>query len=558
MQPNLAFALAKKQSYQLSVAGHRRSDNRPPIPLLTWATINRPFIRPDVPFTLYDHLYLVAIYNDTSQIIVVKKSGQAGLSELFVSMALHACDERRLDVLYIMPTDGDVSDFSRMRFGPAIEASPYLSSLVVPPSLGKMHSNYRYRGADKISLKRIRDNWLVFRGGTVAQDGSARQLKSVPSDVLFFDEVDEMNPQAIFIAQKRLGHSPIKEERYISTPSYPNIGIDSLWKKSDQKEWFVPCPHCGRRQRLLYSNLVIEQDDFDRPVAWNEVDGRPFIACTKCHQPMNRLANGEWIAANFGSAISGYHPTKLFSPHNTLKEIIDNQDTLDESKKREAVNQDLGEAYSPRGGRMAGDILDACRRKYSFGVAKGGKRTFAGIDVGPRLKHLTIRQARDSKGNFRLLLAEEVPTFEELVYILKKFNVGTCVIDALPETTKARELQAQMPKGRVWLAYYSLSNIGTKYKDPIQWVKAEGIVNADRTRVIDGMYARFYKQENLLPENARNIPDYYDQLAAPVRVTEKDSRGIPVSRYVETGPDHYAHSETYCYVATHKAAWLVS
>ena len=34
------------------------------------------------------------------------------------------------DVLYIMPTYNDVSDFSQMRFGPALEASPYLSKLV--------------------------------------------------------------------------------------------------------------------------------------------------------------------------------------------------------------------------------------------------------------------------------------------------------------------------------------------------------------------------------------------------------------------------------------------
>lgn len=545
--------LVQLHSDNFPAGKHRRKDSRSPLSLLSWTAINRSELRPNVQLSLQDHLYLVQIYNDNSQIIVVKKSGQAGLSELFVSMALFACDERKLDVLYVMPTNEDVSDFSRMRFGPAIEASPYLSHLI---EQAQRRMTGKYRGVDKVSLKRVGDNWLVFRGGVVSADGKARQLKSVPADIVFFDEVDEMNPQAISIALKRLGHSGIKEERYISTPSYPSVGIDTLWKISDKKEWFVPCPHCGRRQQLLYENLVIEVDDFDRPIAWHEKDGVPFIACVYCGKAMDRLAAGEWIAERPASAISGYHPTKLFSAQNTLKSIIDNQDTLDESKKREAINQDLGQAYSPRGGNLSDDLLDECRRKYSFGVVKN-KKTFAGIDVGPNMKHVAIRIG-GSSGKYRLIYAGEISTFDEVVYVLKKFNVGTGVIDALPETTKARELQAQMRRGKIWLAYYNLSPIGTKYIDPIQWVKSDGVVNLDRTRVMDGMYARFYTQENLLPENARNIKNYYAQLAAPVRITEKDSRGISVARYVETSPDHYAHAETYCYVASHKKAWLIS
>lgn len=133
--------------------------------------------------------------------------------------------------------------------------------------------------------------------------------------------------------------------------------------------------------------------------------------------------------------------------------------------------------------------------------------------------------------------------------LIRQFRVSRAVIDALPETRKARELQADFKKGVIWLAYYVTQKVGTKNELPAQWDKDKGVVNLDRTRTLDQTFAWFYEEENSLPGYAKDIPNYYAQLKAPVRVLEETTGGAKVARYVEAEADHFAHAENYCMVA---------
>src|SRR5690606_37281094 len=120
--------------------------------LLDWTQQKRPYLGPNRPFRLDNHPYLVDIYNCTAKEIVLKTASQMGASEWLVSYAIHGCDQRNANILYIFPTESHVSDFSTARLGPAIEASEYMSKIVVDGSgQGGM------RGSDRITLKRIRD-----------------------------------------------------------------------------------------------------------------------------------------------------------------------------------------------------------------------------------------------------------------------------------------------------------------------------------------------------------------------------------------------------------------
>jgi len=213
--------------------------------LLTWTIVRRARLKPGVSFDLVRHPYLVALYGERAREVVVYKAGQMGASEYAISYALHAADERAATVLYVFPTDTHVSDFSAARIGPAIEASAYLDSIVVEGGAAGGR-----RGADRVTLKRVRDRFVYLRGAKVSRDGKAAQLKAVDADVLVLDEVDEMDSRAPTIAEKRLGHSEIGETRWVSTPSYPGVGIHAKWQESDQREWMVRCEHCGEWQPL--------------------------------------------------------------------------------------------------------------------------------------------------------------------------------------------------------------------------------------------------------------------------------------------------------------------
>lgn len=527
----------------------RRRAHGGKLDLLGWTAIRRSQLKAGVLFDLVGHGYLRGLYEAQARRVVVFKASQMGASEWAISYALHAADERKATVLYLFPTEGDVSDFSSARVGPAIESSAYLERIVMEGGAAAQGGK-KIRGADRVTLKRVGDRFLYMRGSQVRPDGKAPQLKSIDADVLVLDEVDEMDPRAPSIAVKRLGHSVIGEERWISTPTYPGFGIHAAWMASDQREWMVRCGKCGQRQAMTIGHVVREWDELERPREWNrDRQGRAYAGCEKCGKPLNRLGPGEWVAAYPKVQTVGFHLTKLFSPTAVLDELVANLQTTDETKRREAYNQDLGLPYLPKGGQLTDEVLDACRRDYAHGP-KPGERTILGADVGKTI-HVVIRSEslEPETGERAQRFAGEVESFEALGKLIRDYHVSRAVIDALPETREARKLQASFSKGVVWLAYYVNQRVGTKNQEPEVWNDVEGVVNLDRTRTLDRMFSRFFERKNTLPGNARVITGYYDMLKAPVRVLEDGPSGEKVAVYREATADHFAHAENYCEVA---------
>lgn len=543
-----APAATRQQLVAALVEKSRRAAGTPEMDLLTWSCLYRRMLKPGVPFDLTRHPYLVEIYQQKAPRKVLLKASQQGASEYAVSYALHGAGVRDATVLYIFPTDRAVSDFSKARLGPALEASPLLAQLMVDSrgSDGK-------RGSDQVTLKRVGDRFLYFRGAQVQPDGRAPQLKSVDADIIILDELDEMDRRAPEIAYKRLGHSLINEGLEISTPTYPGIGIDARYKESDQRQWHVRCQRCGHRQPLTIAQVVIEWDPLGRPVAWYGMDeGRAWVACRRCQRELDRLGTGEWVAAYQGREIVGYHMSKLFSAYTQVQEIVTNLQTVDETKRRETWNQDLGMAYESKGKKLTDAVLDACRQDYAMG-SMPGERPFMGVDVGAEL-HVVIRAAAAENGHRPLRLAATVDSFQQALNLMNEYNVQTCVVDALPETREARKFQIAGGFGRVWLAYYQDLS---KEPEPIRWDEEDGNVEIDRTRSLDTMFSRFHDGTNALPADIRNVRDYYDHLKAPNRVLVETTKGKKVAQYDEGGlPDHFAHAENYCAVAATMEAWL--
>jgi hypothetical protein len=507
--------------------------------------LHRRWLKPGLALDLTRHRYLVDIYGTAGRRVVLYKASQMGASEYAVSYALHAADQRQATVLYVFPTDTHVSDFSSARIGPAIEASPYLASIVVDAS-----GTGGKRGADRVTLKRVRDRFVYLRGAQVRTDGGAPQLKSIDADALVFDEVDEMDPRAPSIGVKRLGHSLIGEERWISTPTYTGVGIHAAWLESDQREWHVRCAHCGERQPLSINQVVAEWDALGRPVRWNGGPRSAWVGCRRCGKELERCGPGEWVAAWPGRETVGFHLTKLFSPTASLLDLVAALQTTDETKRREAVNQDLGEPYTPRGGQVTDEVLDGCRRDYGHGPAKA-ESCVMGVDVG-KVLHVVVRAqgAGDKNQESVQRWAGEVESWDELGRVMRRFNVRLCVVDGMPETTKAREFQTGCPRGKVWLAWYVGQATGAKRAEAAVWDERQGVVNLDRTRVMDQMYAGLYDGTRTLPAAIRDVRDYYEHLKAPVRVLEDGPGGERVVRYVEgTKADHLCHAEVYCMVA---------
>lgn len=549
--PSLEASLIEALQSKLT-AGIAQKSQRPKLSLPDWMREARPYLRRGVAFDLEHHPFLESIYADTSPELVLMKGGQMGLSEHLLSLSYWVAGELGYTVLYVMPTEDDVSDFSTQRIGVAFEPD-------VSPMLFKLVREAGIRGADRVGLKRIGDGWLYLRGGKVKPDGTAAQLHSIPADLVILDEFDLIDYRALALIEKRLGHSDMAWKRLASTPTYHEHGIHAEYLATDRRAWFVRCSHCGNRQPLSLDDCIIERDSLDRPVAWHG-GAEPFIACRKCKLALDRSGPGEWVAELESHARRGYHVNGLASPYKSLSDILgigtaeDGKPrglmSVDETVRKQVINQDLGLPYTPRAStRLTDVILENCKRDYIHGpVVKGEGVTFMGVDVGGAL-HVTIRDAQK-----RQRYAGAVSSFETLAALIDEHKVGACVIDALPETRKAREFQRAFPD-KVWLCYYNRAKQGSKDIKEAVFNRDDRTVDADRTRTLDATYALFIRAAqgeagNTLPADIRRVADYYNHMKAPLRTLVKGADGIEVAVYIESGADHYAHSENYCHVAS--------
>lgn len=522
---------------------YRRADKRKKsqakyIPLLDWVYKARPMLKENRPFELARYPYLEEIYKTKAKRIVIYKASQMGASEFAISYSLHACDIRGGNVLYTFPNATGVSEFSAARIGPAVEVSPYLQNIV-----GAAKDIATGKTINRVGLKQVRHNYLYLRGATVKIDGRAPQLKSVDADVIIEDEVDEIDPRAEPILEKRLGNSLIDEIIYISTPMYEGLGIHRHFLNSDGREWFVKCEHCNTRQIMTLDNLVIESDNLDRPIAWHQDDrGRAIVACIACKKPLDRLGPGEWVPERPDHDRAGFHITRWFGWKFDLDGLIDALQETDQTKRRETYNQDLGLPYRPKGAGLTKDDLREARRDYAFGQDRSLGRPFMGVDVGGAINVVIRSPEHPETGERRLLYAAEVSSFDEVGRLIKAWRVKRAVIDALPEATLAADLAKSFRAGRVFVSYYGEDK---KTTETAKHNIDERLVVVDRTKAIDEVIALFKIGENTLPGNIETVKKYEDQLLAPVRTVEGQK-----ARYVESGPDHYMHAEVYAYIAS--------
>jgi len=459
------------------------------------------------------------------------------ISEWAVSLAFWAADTRaggRGNVMYVFPTKDQLGDFTRARIDSAIAESPYLQQRVRAAA----DDGTRGKATDNVGLKRIGRGHVYFRGSN-AENG----LVSVDADLVIYDEVDRLKEGTLALGAKRLGSSKLAWQRYLSTPKYPETGIDALWLRSDMRRYHLKCQACNHWQHLQFPENVRK-------------DGQ--VICASCKQPLDRLAAGEWVPEHPDRELRGYHMTKLLSPRADVHALaklgyrIQERDETDPSVIQEFWNQDLGLAHAPEGGQLVRAELEACARDYSLTDwrPRGG---WMGVDVGAKLHVRINAPSPDGGGKVRAAFIGTVREFEDLDALMAQYDVWNCVIDAAPEGHEARKFAKRFP-GRVWLCSYP--NIATwQHKERQVFKPDERTVSAHRTLTMDAAFARVREQRIEYPREVLALPEFAEQMMAPVRVIEKDNAGNLVARYVEAGrPDHFAHAENYVAIAEARGA----
>jgi hypothetical protein len=364
-----------------------------------WAE-GTPVILDGRPFTFHKHEYLREPYQDEHPYIVEMKAAQLGLTvKAMIKSFYQARYKNYKGILYLFPSKSDVLDFSKGRISPLINDNP--------ESIGKW-----VRETDAAGIKRVWNTFLYLRGMQ-----SRVGLKSVPVDLIVFDELDEAPQRAVDMAMERMGHSEFKEVLMLSNPTIPDYGIDKAFQETDQRYWLLKCPFCAHHTCL--------ESTF--PDCLREVGGRVIRACGRCGGELDP-DNGEWVAKRASiTQKRGYHYSQLFSQYIDPGDILHQYRTT--NNLQDFFNLKIGVAYVEAENRLSvEEVLALCG---SDGIAASNPGPcYMGVDQGKDL-HVVIGRRHWAKAG-QIVHLGVYRDWEELDRLMKAFNVSRCVVDALP------------------------------------------------------------------------------------------------------------------------------
>jgi phage terminase large subunit GpA-like protein len=236
--------------------------------------------------------------------VVLKFPIQFGKTSIAENVIGYTMDHDPCPVMVVLPGEVSMNKWIAQKLGPLIEETP---------AVRRAMSSVATR--DSANQRTFKD----FAGGQLYMEhaGSPQRLKSTSVRKLIVDEIDEI------VAAMRTGDDPVAmldgrtsafpsnyQRLKIGTPTLEGVSrVDAEYKKSDQRRYHVPCPHCGHEQPLEWSGLH-----------WNAEATACWYMCSECaacideHQKTAMIAAGRWVADNPDSKIRGYTINCLYYP----------------------------------------------------------------------------------------------------------------------------------------------------------------------------------------------------------------------------------------------------
>ena len=465
-----------------------------------------------IPISLFQHEFQKAIWEDFSEVIYVRKAAQIGVSTIFILKCIYLLQRHGYNIIYTLPTlMNDVNKFVPSKVDPIIKKNGF-----------KMDR-------DTVTQKQI-GNGFWFFGGTMSE----KEGIMTTGDMTVHDEVDRSNLEVIGTYKSRLGHSQYRRRWFFSNPSAPKRGVDDGWLRSDQKHWFIKCD-CGQGNFGGWQYL-----DWPANV---DYAGKRYV-CIHCGREITQehKQGGQWVARYPDRDISGYWVSQMMAPWIPAKSLI--EDELNESTQY-FYNFVLGIPYVGADVTITREIILRNLTEATPDTAD----VFMGVDVGSLL-HVVV-------GNREGIIKVVATSWDKLQALIDLYQPRQIVIDALPETTKAKELRDRY-KHRVKLCYYKPpTNRTPSSQDVFEVDFEEQTISAHRTEAIDRVINEFMDGKIMVYVSQKepwlvgggnikrgdSFVEHWESLYL-MHDEEKD-----IKTWEHSGPDHFAHATVYYWLA---------
>lgn len=370
-----------------------------------WKTSRVPYLRE----------IMDAISGSEYQDITILKSSQSGGTEAINNAVGYYIDQEPSPMLVIQPNVKPMAEaWSKDRLAPMLRDCPRLRGKVKDP---------RSRDSGNTVLHK------VFPGGYITAIGanSPAGLASRPIRIVLADELDrwvasagtEGDPLSLAEARQMTFRHRKKLVKVTTPGNEGESRGEDEWLKSDQRHYYVPCPHCGHEQPLEWRDSNGKPDvrpgKGDYRLVWDkvEVDGevqhRPETACYMCREcaslieesdKPSMLAKGRWVAHNPSSERAGFHISGLLSPWVRWSDVARQWllKKADAEQRKTFFNTILGLLYVPSGDQVDPERLAHRRESYGAEVPDGVGALTMSIDVqGDRLEVLVVGWGEDEE-----------------------------------------------------------------------------------------------------------------------------------------------------------------
>jgi phage terminase large subunit GpA-like protein len=311
---------------------------------------------------------LDAVTDPTVEKISVMKSARVGYTKLMdhaIGYYLHLDPS---PILVVQPRVEDAESYSKTEIAPMLRDTPVLAAIA---------GDQKAKNSDQTILAK------TFKNGsslTLVGANSPAGFRRITCRVVMFDEVDAYpvdgagnEGDQIALGTKRT--ETFWNRRIImgSTPTMKGYSrIEKSWMESDQRKYFVPCPHCGEFQ-------VLEWGGPDTPygMKWDKDEsgaGIPesvYYACREngClifeEDKPEMIATGQWRATKPFKGHAGFHiwaGYSLFHNASWSNLVAEWLRVKDDSLARQTfINLVLGEPYQDLGERALNEAKLAAR-----------------------------------------------------------------------------------------------------------------------------------------------------------------------------------------------------
>jgi phage terminase large subunit GpA-like protein len=253
--------------------------------------------------------------------ISFQKPSQIGGSEFLSNIIGKRMHQAPTEIAYVGEKEDKAKSWTQESFDTMVAATPVLRPLV----------------SDKPEFNNKNFKWFSGGGLYIIWATSPAELSSRPFEIILFDEKAAYKPtnegDPVALGEER--QNTYDETRLsvknstprkcdCTTPEETCGDISHDYAAGDQREYYVPCPHCSEFQTLKFGGK-----DCSYGLKWDpETPELPYYLCEHCHSMIEEfdkeemLAHGRWIAAKEFVDHASFKINQLYSPFVSWATIV--------------------------------------------------------------------------------------------------------------------------------------------------------------------------------------------------------------------------------------------